>query len=285
MRWIILLSVLWAGQAWATDYHEPSTLAREGLPIGPLQSMVGTVPFGLYHDYLIVVRGSAGGLKGLNFLVDTGASPTVLDPRVARKLHLQETPASIAVIGGHVQAEQATVPSLSLGPAHRENLPVLIQDLSFLEKNLPFRVDGVVGLDVLGQGAFLIDYALHRIQFGPTPMLPNSLALHMKDGLAMVDADVNGAHTTLLVDTGASGLTLFTRKETPALKVTSIGDFKRKQLEARSVRLGQAEFKPESVSLVEGGSNYAFDGLMSPVALGISRVVIDLGRGVMAFGR
>jgi predicted aspartyl protease len=275
MRWIILLSVLWVGQAWAMDYQE----------IEQRQPIVGTVTFGLYHDYLIVVRGSAGSLKGLNFLVDTGASPTVLDPRVARKLHLQETPASIAVVGGRVQAGQATVPSLSLGPAHRENLPVLIEDLSFLEKNLPFRVDGVVGLDVLGQGAFLIDYAMHKIQFGPTPMLPNSLVLHMKDGLAMVDADVNGAHASLLVDTGASGLTLFTRNETPALKVASIGEFKRKPFPARSVRLGQTEFKQESVSVVDGGGNYAFDGLMSPVALGITRVVIDLGRGAMGFGR
>jgi predicted aspartyl protease len=275
MRWIILLSVLAAGQAWATNYQE----------IEPRQPIVGTVNFGLYHDYLIVVRGSAGSLKGLTFLVDTGASPTVLDPRIARKLHLEETPASIAVIGGRVQAEQATVPSLSLGPAHRENLPVLIEDLSFLGKNLPFRVDGVVGLDVLGQGAFLIDYASHKIQFGPYPVLPNSVALRMKDGLAIVDANVNGSPARLLVDTGASGLTLFTRVETPALQVTSIGEFKRKQIQARSVRLGEAEFKQESVSVVDGGAGYVFDGLMSPVALGISRVAIDLGRGEMEFGR
>jgi predicted aspartyl protease len=246
---------------------------------------VGTVTFGLYHDYLIVVRGSAGSLKGLTFLIDTGASPTVLDPRVARKLHLEEAPASIEVIGGRVQAEQATVPSLGLGPAHRENLPVLIEDLSFLQKNLPFRVDGVVGLDVLGQGAFLIDYASHKIQFGPYPLLANSVALRMKDGLAMVDANVNGGPASLLVDTGASGLTLFTRNQTPALQVASIGEFKRKQLQALSVRLGQAEFTQKSVSVVEGGANYAFDGLISPAALGITRIAIDLGRGEMEFGR
>jgi predicted aspartyl protease len=275
MRWIILLSLMLAGQAWAVGQQE----------IAPRQPIVATVTFGLYHDYLIVARGSAGSLKGLTFLIDTGASPTVLDPRVARKLHLQETPASIAVIGGRVQAGQATVPILSLGPVYRRDLPVLIEDLSFLEKNLPFRVDGVVGLDVLGQGAFLIDYESHKIQFGPTPMLPNSVALHMKDGLAMVDADVNGAPASLLIDTGASGLTLFARNETPALKVASIGEFKRTQFQVRSIRLGQTEFKQESASVVGGGASYAFDGLMSPAALGIRRVAIDIGRGAMGFGR
>jgi hypothetical protein len=142
-----------------------------------------------------------------------------------------------------------------------------------------------VGLDVLGQGAFLIDYESHKIQFGPTPMLPNSVALHMKDGLAMVDADVNGAPTSLLIDTGASGLTLFARNETPALKVASIGEFKRTQFQVRSIRLGQTEFKQESASVVGGGASYAFDGLMSPAALGIRRVAIDIGRGAMGFGR
>ena len=275
MRWIILMSLLWSGQAWATGYQE----------IEPRQPIVGTVHFDLYQGYLIVARGSAGPVKGLTFLIDTGASPTVLDPRVAQKLHLEEQPASIAVLGGRVQAERAIVPSLNLGPVHRQNLPVLIEDLSFLEKALPFRVDAVVGLDVLGEGAFLIDYAAHTIQFGPYPLLPNSIALRRKDGLVIVDAEVNGVPASLLVDTGASALTLFVRNATPALKVTSIGQYKSTQLRARTVRLGQTEFRQEPVSVVGGGAAYAFDGLMSPAALGITRVAIDVGRGTMGFGR
>ena len=37
------------------------------------------VPFKLYRGYVIVVRGSIGNLKNLNFLIDTGAVPSVLD--------------------------------------------------------------------------------------------------------------------------------------------------------------------------------------------------------------
>src|SRR5450432_3522183 len=88
-----------------------------------------TVHFDLYRDYLIVVRGSAGPLRGLNFLLDTGASPTVLDRRVAEKLHLDQLPVSIAVLGGSVQGGQATVPSLKVGPALRDNLNVIVEDL------------------------------------------------------------------------------------------------------------------------------------------------------------
>ena len=132
-----------------------------------------TVHFDLYRDYLIVVRGSAGPLKGLNFLLDTGASP-VIDRPVAGKLQLTEQPGSMAVLGGSVQAGQATVPSLEVGPVRRENLNVVVEDLSFFQKVFPVRIDAVVGLDVLGPSSFEIDYAAHSIRFGAMPALKNS---------------------------------------------------------------------------------------------------------------
>ena len=95
------------------------------------------VRFDLYRDYLIVAKGSAGPVKGLHFLVDTGASPTVLDRPLAQKLHLEEMPASIAVVEGSVQAGRATLPSLQFGPLRRDNLNVLIEDLSFFKKPSP----------------------------------------------------------------------------------------------------------------------------------------------------
>ena len=131
-----------------------------------------SVSFTLYNDYLIVVRGSAGPLKGLNFLIDTGTSPSILDQRLAQRLRLTPTPAVIEAVGGNVQGSMATAPSLQFGPLRRENLPILIRDLSTLQ--LPIQLDGIVGLDVLGQNTFVIDYASRRISFDPSPSLPAS---------------------------------------------------------------------------------------------------------------
>jgi predicted aspartyl protease len=283
----VLLSFVLLGQPFAMGNQE----AR------PREATVGSVSFDLYRGYLIVARGSAGPLKGLAFLLDTGASPTVLDPRLARKLHLQQFPASISVLGGSVQAETAIVPSLKFGPMQRDNVSVLIEDLSFLQKALPVRVDGVIGLDVLGRSAFVIDYASREIHFGPSPALPNSLPLRIKEGLAIVDAEVNDIPAHLLFDTGASSLILFART-TPGpvsdLKISAvqrrpdtIGDFDRKQVSLHSLKLGKAEFRQEPAFVVPEGSHagQAFDGLMSPAALGLTRVVIDVGRGKLAFSR
>lgn len=247
--------------------------------------------FDLYRDYLIVARGSAGPLKDLNFLLDTGASPTVLDRGLAQKLHLEELPASIAVLDGSVQAGQATLPSLNFGPMRRDNLPVLIEDLSFFQKALPVHIDAVVGLDVLGQTAFEIDYPSRKIHFGPLPQLANTLPIQMKAGLPIVDAELNHVSLHLLVDTGASSLILFepsTPRPISPLKVSAvIGEAERKQVWLRSVRLGEAQFGQEPAFVVRSRTdgNHDFDGLMSPAALGITKLEIDLGRGLLTFAR
>jgi predicted aspartyl protease len=253
-----------------------------------------TVHFDLYRDYLIVVRGSAGPLKGLNFLLDTGASPTVLDRRVAEKLHLEQLPASIAVVGGSVEAAQATAPILEVGPARRDNFHVLIEDLSFFQKALPVRIDAVVGLDLLGQGAFEIDYTARQIRFGPVPLLANSLPLRLQAGLPIVEAQVNHLSAHLMVDTGASSLVLFEPSAPRPMRVSevrptpgTIGEFDRKQVWLPSLKLGEAEFGKEPAFLVRSRSDGAqdFDGLMSPAALGITKLAIDLGRGLLTFSR
>jgi hypothetical protein len=253
-----------------------------------------TVHFDLYRDYLIVVRGSAGPLKGLNFLLDTGASPTVLDRRVAEKLHLEQLPASIAVVGGSVEAAQATAPTLEVGPARRDNFHVLVEDLSFFQKALPVRIDAVVGLDLLGQSAFEIDYTARQILFGPVPLLANSLPLRVQAGLPIVEAQVNHLSAHLMVDTGASSLVLFEPSAPRPMRVSevrptpgTIGEFDRKQVWLPSLRLGEAEFGKEPAFLVRSRSDGAqdFDGLMSPAALGITKLAIDLGRGLLTFSR
>jgi predicted aspartyl protease len=283
----VMMSLTLAGQSFAMDYQE----------VGPRPPMEGTVRFDLYRGYLIVARGSAGTRTGLTFLLDTGASPTVIDSKLARKLHLQAVPSSIAVLGGSVQAGTAVVPSLNFGPVERNNVPVLIEDLSFLEKAIPVRVDGVIGLDVLGQSPFVIDYAARQIHFGPLPALPDPIPLHMTDGLAIIDAQVNELPAHLLLDTGASSLLLFARNmpgtvwdlKINAVKQRSdtIGESERKPVKLHELRLGTAEFGQEPAFVVADGSHggHSFDGLMSPTALGMRKVAIDLSRGELALSR
>jgi predicted aspartyl protease len=253
--------------------------------------------FDLYRDYLIVARGSVGSEKNLNFLVDTGANPTVLDRRVAQKLHLQEAPGVLAGINGQVQAGLATVPSLQFGPIQRDNFGVVVEDLSFFSKAIPVRIDGVIGLDVVGQSPFEIDYAASRILFGPIPTLKYSLPLQLRGELAIVTAELDHLSAHLVLDTGASSLILFAPKG-PAMisrvkandirkSSSTMGEFERKSVPLGTLTLGQAEFHRQPAFLVQSRSDGTedFDGLISPALLGITKLAIDVQRGVFEFSR
>ena len=53
------------------------------------------VPFDLVEQHLIVAKGSIAGLRGLNLLIDTGTTPSVVDKRVAKRLRLKGEPSML----------------------------------------------------------------------------------------------------------------------------------------------------------------------------------------------
>lgn len=276
-------------QAHASDVRQ-SDSAR------PIREASATVPFDLYGGYFMVVRGSVGPLKNLNFFLDTGTSLPVLDSQVAEKLHLHgDEHASVVIVGGRMPGEKTRVPSLELGPLERSNLEVVTADLSFFRKFLPVRINAIVGLNVLGQSPFVIDYSSRVIRFGMVPALPVSVPLRLDGGLAVFDAEIDQTPIHLLFDTGASSLILFAReaiqdsrlKGSEILSPEAIGNFKSKEIRLHSLRLGAEEFGKEPALLTRNPkpSQIDFDGVTSPTALGMSRVSIDLQAGVLAFSR
>ena len=124
-------------------------------------------PLRLYRGYLVIVKGSIGPLRNLNFLIDTGAYPSVVDEKVAHILGLEQQVANLSLSNQSLLAKLVVLPSLGLGPTRIEPLPVLTQDLSFLEKVLGDKVDAIVGMDVLAKTSFSIDYKKKQVLFGP----------------------------------------------------------------------------------------------------------------------
>jgi hypothetical protein len=129
------------------------------------------VPIRLYWGYAVVVEGSIGNMRKLNFLVDTGAYPSVVDQTIAHNLRLAELPSRVNLSKKSMEARLVVLPSLSLGPVHAESLPVLMQDLSDFQEVLGHRVDAIVGLDVLRKSSFVINYRTKEILFGPIETL------------------------------------------------------------------------------------------------------------------
>jgi len=254
------------------------------------------VPFKLYRGYAIVVRGSVGNLKNLNFLVDTGAVPSVLDRRIAQKLHLTGAVERLSVFTQKLETERVIAPDVSLGPLHADSLPAVVRDLSFAEEALGTRVDAMIGFDFLDQSAFTIDYQSMKITVGPIDSSLVAIPYQAGPGYAVVEMKIQQQKLLLLVDTGASNLVLFdgaTRDCQGAIKNVGTqtwsnmgGEIRVQQVQLREAYLGAAPWGSRDVFILEDtGANppAGLRGLLGVVSLKARRVAFDPEHKILAW--
>jgi predicted aspartyl protease len=278
----LLISLLAADPGWS------QSVASAGLP-GKATRPPGiaiTLPLHLYRGYLVVVEGSIGSLHKRNLLVDTGANPSVLDQRIAHELALVERAATVNLSNQRLQTKSAVLPSLQLGPIHVESVPVLAQDLSFLEKAMGCRVDALIGLDILGKTSFRIDYRSNQILFGPIEDARFSVPFESGPPFVTVRMELQNRDVHLLIDTGGPGLTLFRGALHDLNGLENLGSntginlggqFQRKRVRVSKIALGQEKLNPQTVFIVDDqpDSGRDFDGLLGPRALQFREIGFD----------
>jgi predicted aspartyl protease len=253
--------------------------------------------FQKYRDYLIVVQGSLGDTQRLNFIIDTGTDRTVMDSRVAQKLHMVGVVGRLAVHDQVVEVQQAILPSVQIGALRAEFLPVLIRDLAFFQKGLGIRIDAVIGLDVLSLSNFSIDYTTKRIVFGAVPISGSSAPFQSTPPWLTVPMEVNGVSLHLLLDTAASGILLFQsriRDRLPQLislgerKSSNMGgDFRLQRVLLATTNFGETDFGQQNAFVVEDQEDRSreFDGLLGPSALGLKQIAFDFQRRTFSWKR
>jgi predicted aspartyl protease len=101
------------------------------------------------------------------FILDTGASQTVVSPALAEQMSVESTGAS-TIIGasGAVTSSFGILRSLRIGSTSMENVPVAISDaFSPLSQAVATVVDGILGYNVLRAFRLTIDYPSGKLQF------------------------------------------------------------------------------------------------------------------------
>jgi aspartyl protease len=252
--------------------------------------------FKLYRGYLIVTHGTIANLEDLNLLIDTGADPSVVDRRIAEKLHSKLNVVGMTTIKGKVPAWQTTLPSFEIGPISSRDVRVLVQDLSFLEKGLGIRIDGLIGLDLLRHNSFTVDYRSEHIRFGGNAFTGPGLDFGHDPNFVTIGMTLDGRPVRLLVDTGASSLMLFRSHWPTDLLMAQngmrhstnlAGEFTRRSFELKAVMLGEAKLGRQTAFLVEDQEDRErqFDGLFSPSALGLTEISFDFEHGKVGWNK
>lgn len=262
---------------------------RAAGPNVPLDTTARTTPlrFQLFDGYRIVVACPVGNTgKTYNFLVDTGANPSVIDSKLAADLSLEGLKRTLVLPNGMVEAEMVELPMLSIGPVLRQNLPVLVRDLEYLQHGI--RIDGIVGMDVLTATNFTIDYQHGSLLFGSN-VVKDAEEADFASGPPFVTVLVNidGQPVKMLVDTGTGG-TLFFRSRTRgrlkdarfggrATGLNMAGPLSVDQLSVGEIQLGKISFHDYSATLLDDDAGWGdtFDGLVGPSALKLKRITFD----------
>ncbi len=245
-----------------------------------------SVPLKIYRDFLVVVEGRLGTAERQTFILDTGTAPSIINSRLVKQLELATVPSTSTMGGKVVPTQAATIPEIDLGPISAVALPVHVQDLSRLERDLGIPIAGIIGLDLLSKSSFRLDYSKAEIEFEYSPHEGIPVRFDGRTGLAVAQVGLGGKLLRMLVDTGSDRVVLlggnFVDAGWLALRNTSQSGaslaeqgVRVQEFSAPDIAIGGLHFSQNKAYFVPDRADPVFDGFLSVRALGFRALSYD----------
>jgi len=181
-------------------------------PLFDLGSQDAVVIPARFTDAGIIVGVSIAG-RGLDFLLDSGASALLIDPEIARQLGMSLTGAQAASFGGDFVIANARAPDFSVGALTAKN--VAFSTAAFEEQLPNQRVVGLLGTDFIASGVLEIDFekkVLTLMRSVPTGLEAkgwSALPVRLDYGVPLVKASYSNLPGYFVADLGAVYSTLY----------------------------------------------------------------------------
>src|SRR5262249_28820323 len=124
---------------------------------GFITSLEAEVPFDfIAKTSLVVVPVMINGQGPYRFLLDTGATTTVLSRAIADKLKIpQKGRGTLATARGNVDVTIRALTALKVGTAQLDNIEIAVGNFDLMRT---LGVDGILGSDYLRRFVLFIDY-------------------------------------------------------------------------------------------------------------------------------
>jgi predicted aspartyl protease len=116
-----------------------------------------SIRFSLVQNSLVVIPVFLNGRGPYKFILDTGATTSVLSVGVASRLNIRTVGSkTFLTAGGLAVAPIGSIDAVQIGAAQLRKTHIAVVDAEFLDK---LQLDGVIGSDYLKQFKISIDYA------------------------------------------------------------------------------------------------------------------------------
>ena len=199
---------------------------------------VASLPFRLVNRHLIVLAVSINHTGPYNFQLDTGTQITLIDPSLAKGLHLETQGAAIvAGAGSRQSASIAKLDLLEVGSRSVANQRVVVYDPRNLQ-SAGLHIQGILGEDFLEHFDLLIDNAHGLLCLDDTDAMragvkgthiPLVASAEAENGTVLPDLLIIAAHLTggtrpvrLMLDSGANAPILYNTSQYMALQLSQI---------------------------------------------------------------
>jgi len=233
--------------------------ARQNLAVvSPART--NAIPFHLAGGFLIQIEGEIGHLAGLKFILDTGATHSVIDQKVANRFSAERRPKKVFNFDGFVSVDWMEFPYVHFGPIEVHNFSMMVTELSKSSELIP-DADAIIGLDLLNLASKLgIFYDSKIVVLKPRDANAQGASREERPECFTVQVMLQGHPIRLLFDTGMEGVLLYEdriRKHVPEIKFTDVrkdahqGRLRGKTARLSGLRLAGSESDVE-VFLVKG---------------------------------
>lgn len=123
------------------------------------------IPF-YYHNGHIFIKANVGESSEIDFILDSGAGMNVIDKAFSKQLNLElEGDLPAKGVAGYGTAALARIDSLKIGEIGLYNQIVGIIDLSGSGLELPDKLGGIIGFDLLSRFPIKVSYARNELIF------------------------------------------------------------------------------------------------------------------------
>jgi predicted aspartyl protease len=243
------------------------------------------IPIKLKDRYLVVAKGSIGPLNDLTFLLDTGSSRTLIDPHIAKDLHLEGAHHTLTVFDHEVENKLVVLPDLQLGAIRAQAPSVIVTDLSGID-SLGVHADAVLGMDILRLRTFSIDYNSQRIWFGDNEPMTSSVPVEEGQPYLIMKARINDYPVRLMVDTGCDDVALYANRVPKGLNETNFTESQaltlvgkaRTQIGFGNLAVATSPARKVKMKIISTGRNdMGFDGIVGVRALRASQIRFNFG--------